>query len=204
MCRGATIEKCVEMLTDRLSLLWGGFSLAMGPTTEKITPKASKEQIVNFFLTMCKSFVHPLVFIRLLQHRLAQPDPDSVFDWSAQPKASSPSIKATAASTIPSAQLSVFKVIGRWMEAYPEDFVKYPLLQSEVDHVISRLKSVRGAYLPHTHRLKSLLQDVKRPHCDNSLADISEEEKREPHHENLFRLVGLPSCINFLHVHTYL
>ena len=127
------------MLTDKLSLLWGGFSLAIGPlspSTEKITPKATKEQTVNFFLTMYKTFVHPLVFVRLLRHRLAHPDTENLFDWSAEDKSSSsPSTKTTPTSFIPPEQLNVFKLIGRWMEAHPEDFVKYPLLQSEVEQV---------------------------------------------------------------------
>ena len=180
------------MLTAKLSLLWGGFSLTVGPlspTSEKITPKASKEQIINFFLTMYKSFVHPLVFMRLLRHRLAHPDPESLFDWSVEVKTSSPNAKTTPTSFIPPEQLNVFKLIGRWMEAHPEDFVKYPLLQSEVEQVISRLRSVRGTYLPHTHRLKYLLQDVNRPPSDTAVTDII-EEKRDPHHENLYKLVS--------------
>ena len=189
--RGATMEKCVEMLTDKLSLLWGGFTLSVGPlspTADKAEPKASKEQIVNFFLTMYKTFIHPLVFVRLLRHRLAWPDPDNLFDWSIESNSSSPNIKATPTQIIPPEQLNVFKLIGRWMESYAEDFVKYPLLQVEVEQVVSRLRSVRGAYLSHTHRLRSLLQDVDRPLNESSVADVT-EEKREPHHENLFKLV---------------
>lgn len=139
--RGATIEKCAEMLTGNVSLLWGGFSLTIGPlspSSDKITPKATKEQIINFFLTMYKSFIHPLVFVRLLRHRLAHPDPECLFDWSIEDKSSSsssPNAKTTPTSFIPPEQLNVFKLIGRWMEAHPEDFIKYPLLQVEVEQV---------------------------------------------------------------------
>ena len=179
------------MLTYKQSLLWGGFSLAIGPLSsaaEKIN-KASNEQIINFFLTMYKSFIHPLVFVRLLRHRLAVPGSESVFDWSVDMSSNSPDIKATPMPVIPPEQLNVFKLIGCWMESYPEDFVKYPLLQTEVEHVISRLRCVRGVYLPHTHRLKSLLQDVNRPQSESAVTDIV-EEKREPHHENLYKLVS--------------
>ena len=129
------------MLTGKLSLLWGGFSLTIGPlstSTDKITPKATKEQIINFFLTMYKSFIHPLVFVRLLRHRLAHPDPEGLFDWSIEDKSSSsssPNAKTTPTSFIPPEQLNVFKLIGRWMEACPDDFIKYPLLQVEVEQV---------------------------------------------------------------------
>ena len=194
--RGATIEKCAEMLTGKLSLLWGGFTLPIGPLSpsmEKVPPKATKEQIINFFLTMCKSFVHPLIFLRLLRHRLAHPDPENLFDWSTEMKSGSPSPKTTPTSFIPSEQLNVFKVIGRWLEAYPEDFVKYPLLQSEVEEIITRLHPVRGAYLPHTHRLKSLLQDINRPPGETAVTGNS-EEKRKPHHENLYKLVSCSQC----------
>ena len=47
---------------------------------------------------------------------------------------------------------------------------------------------MRGAYLPHTHRLKSLLQDVNRSPSEAAATDII-EEKRDPHHENLYKLV---------------
>ena len=182
------------MLTDKQSMLWGGFSLAMGPlssATDKIKTKASKEQIINFFLTMYKTFVHPLVFVRLLRHRLSLPDPEALFDWATKPKiSSSPTIKQTLATFVPPEQLNVFKLIGWWMESHPEDFVKYPDLQLEVEQVTLRLRSVRGAYLLHTHRLKSLLQDVNRPPNESTVADMS-EEKRSPHHENLYKLVSL-------------
>ena len=191
-CRGATIEKCVEMLTDKLLMLWGGFSLAMGPLSsaaDKINTKASKEQIISFFLTMYKTFVHPLIFVRLLRHRLSMPDPETLFDWSTKVKTNSPTIKPTVITSIPPEQLNVFKLISWWMESFPEDFVKYADLQLEVEQVILRLRSVRGAYLPHTHRLKSLLQDVNRPPNEGVVADVS-DEKRAPHHENLFKLVS--------------
>ena len=181
------------MLTGNLPLLWGGFSLTVGPlspTTEKITPKASREQIVNFFLTMYKSFVHPLIFVRLLRHRLAHPDPENLFDWSVELKTSSPSTKTSSTSFIPAEQLNVFKLIGHWIEACPEDFVEYPSLQSEMEHIVARLRSVRGAYLPHTHRIRSLLQDANRAPSDSAVADVT-EEKRQPHHENLYKLVSV-------------
>ena len=181
------------MLTDKQLMLWGGFSLAMGPlssATDKIKTKASKEQIINFFLTMYKTFVHPLVFVRLLRHRLSMPDPEALFDWSTKAQESSPTIKQTVATFVPLEQLNVFKLIGWWMESHPEDFVKYPDLQLEAEQMTLRLRAVRGAYLPHTHRLKSLLQDVNRPQNESMVADAG-EEKRAPHHDNLYKLVSL-------------
>jgi hypothetical protein len=88
---------------------------------------------------MYKSFVHPLIFVRLLRHRLAHPDPENLFDWSIEEKSnsSSPNAKTTPTSFIPPEQLNVFKLIGRWMESHPEDFIKYPLLQVEVEQVSS-------------------------------------------------------------------
>lgn len=123
-----------------------------GPTLH-----ASKDQILQFFLTTFKSFVHPLVLTRLLLHRLSSPpgkgeDSSDLFDWSRQdPAPLSPTIHLVS---VPGVQLSVLNVIGRWLELYPDDFLTYPHVRQEVDKVVSRLKLVRGSYIPHTHRLR--------------------------------------------------
>ena len=182
--RGATIEKCVELLTSDPSKLWGGFSLVMGPhphvtptnsaSNGHSTPRgskgdlsdpslhASKDQVIQFFLTMYKSFVHPLILARLLLHRLSSDDQLNLFDWSNDISALSPTAHMVS---IPPIQLSVLNLIGRWLELYSEDFCSFSSLRGEIDRVVSRLKLVRGSYIPHTHRLRYVHACVQHAAC---------------------------------------
>ena len=177
--RGATIEKCVEFLTDSVSHLWGGFSLKSGPRSHgnELSRRATKQQITTFFLTCYQTFVHPLILARLLCHRLATPCSQNPFDWSASPEKNS----FSHADSIPAHQLATLKVIGRWLEEVPDDFLTHPQLsvslggrgvvsmatqisalsgirafsslpQSEMSGVIQRLKLARGPYSTHCHR----------------------------------------------------
>ena len=124
--RGATIEKCVEFLTESVSHLWGGFSLKSGPHSpgNELAKRATKQQIATFFLTCYQSFMHPLILIRLLLHRLAMPCSQNPFDWSVNPdKGSVPSFAHT--DSIPAHQSATLKVIGRWLEDFSDDFVQH-------------------------------------------------------------------------------
>ena len=155
--RGATIEKCVDLLTSDISKLWGGFSLVVGPHPSKKDPlapslHASKDQVLQFFLTTYKSFVHSLILVRLLLHRLScAKDSLNLFNWSKKIT----SISSTSQPvSVPSVQSNVLNLIGRWMELHADDFTQCPLLKEQLERVISRLKLVRGPYIPHTHRLR--------------------------------------------------
>ena len=127
--RGATVEKCVEFLTESISHLWGGFSLKSGPRSpgNELMKRATKQQIMTFFLTSYQSFMHPLIFIRLLLHRLATPCSQNPFDWSVNSdKCSVPSFPHV--DTMPPHQTATLNVIGRWLEDHPDDFITYPQL----------------------------------------------------------------------------
>ena len=146
----------MDLLTSDPAKLWGGFSLVGGPHSSKKDAsgpslQASKDQVFQFFLTMYKSFVHPLILMRLLLHRLCSQDPLNLFDWSGKPM-SVPS--ASQPVSIPPTQASVLNLIGRWLELHGDDFTEYPFLRQELEKVILRLKLVRGPYIPHTHRLR--------------------------------------------------
>ena len=73
--RGASIEQLVHILTNNYLLLWGGVELvskekwmvAMGiPSEEQLL----EEIIIDFFLTTYRSFVEPIILLRLLLHWL--------------------------------------------------------------------------------------------------------------------------------------
>ena len=173
--RGATIEKCLEFLTESISHLWGGFSLKSGPRNpgnESIT-RATKHQITTFFLTCYQSFMHPLIFIRLLLHRLATPCLQNPFDWSLIPEKRGSVPSYSHVDSIPPHQSATLKVIGRWLEDHPDDFLNHPQLivsltssslyshsppslplsQDDISRVVHRLKLARGPYITHSHRL---------------------------------------------------
>ena len=143
----------MELLTNDLSKLWGGFSLVVGPhpSKEGPAPHASKDQVLQFFLTTYKSFVHPLILMRLLLHRLSSGDSLNLFNWSKKVTSISSSSQPVS---VPPTQSNVLNLIGRWLELYSEDFAEFHLLKAELEKVVSRLKLVRGPYIPHTHRLR--------------------------------------------------
>lgn len=63
------------MLTNNYLLLWGGaefgnkekLMVAMGVSSEQ---HLLEEIIIDFFLTTYRSFMEPVIFLRLLLHRL--------------------------------------------------------------------------------------------------------------------------------------
>lgn len=73
-CRGTSIEQLVQMLTNNYLLLWGGVELgskdkwmvAMGISSEE---QLLEEIIIDFVLTTYRSFMEPIIFLRLLLHR---------------------------------------------------------------------------------------------------------------------------------------
>ena len=127
--------------------------------------------------------MHPLIFIRLLLHRLNDiHDPQNPFNWSNED-----GVKPVPHTvSIPPTQMNVLNLFAKWLEAFPDDFTTTPQIQPVIMQVIERLKLAKGQFIPHTHRLKSLLLDTTRPRT-SSLA--GEETKRVPHHENLYNLV---------------
>ena len=190
----------MEFITGDLSQLWGGFHLSIGhapsPTDDRpLTPKATKEQIINFFFTMYQSFVRPIILMRLLLHRLAAPrHPQNPFNWCLPTETSTlPHSPQHIGYTVPPTQMAVLTLIGRWLDSFPDDFQDYYELQTEVKKVIKRLRLTRGPFIPHTHRLRSLMQDLSRPRTETQSLGV-EEELRIPHHENLYQLVCVCVC----------
>ncbi len=180
--------------------LWGGFHLSTGPSpspTENhtLSPKATKEQIINFFLTTYQSFVRPIILMRLFLHRLATPKhPQNPFNWCLPTEVSTlPHSPHHVGYSIPSTQMSVLALVGHWLESFPDDFVDFSELQVEVNKVVKRLRLTRGPFIPHTHRLRSLLQDLSRPRNERHGAS-TEEDMRVPHHDNLYQLVSGCQC----------
>ena len=200
----------MEFITSNdVSQLWGGFNLSNGlqsPTgVQHFTPKATKEQTIIFFLTTYQSFVRPIIFMRLLLHRLAAPrHPQNPFNWCLPSETSTlPSSPHHTGFSIPATQMTVLNLIGRWLESFPDDFIDYSELQSEVNRVIKRLRLTRGPFIPHTHRLRSLMQDLARPRSNRQSGTEDEEQTRVPHHDNLYQLVSREYGVHSILVTVY-
>ncbi len=170
----------MEFISGDVTQLWGGVAL---------TSKATKEQIINFFLTIYQSFLRPIILIRLLLHRLSTPNNDgNPFNWSNE------SSHVTSYTILPT-HMAVLTLIGRWLESFPDDFICFPELLTEIDKVVKRVKLTRGPFIPHAHRLRSLVADVSRP---RSKLTNNEIDNRNPHHNNLYTLVSLYSIVQFI------
>ena len=63
--RGLTVEACIELLTSNTKELWGG--IALRDTASGL--HLSREKTIDFFLMTYRSFLHPLLLMRLLLHR---------------------------------------------------------------------------------------------------------------------------------------
>lgn len=134
--------------------------------------------------------------MRLLLHRLATPrHPQNPFNWCLPTETSTlPHSPQHIGYTIPSTQMSVLALIGHWLESFPDDFLDFSELQPEVNKVVKRLRLTRGPFIPHTHRLRSLMQDLGRPRNEKHSTSV-EEELRVPHHDNLYQLVSVCGCV---------
>ena len=65
LSRGLTMEASIELLTSSTRELWGGITLRDTESGLHL----SREKTTDFFLTTYRSFLHPLILMRLLLHR---------------------------------------------------------------------------------------------------------------------------------------
>jgi len=73
--RGATVERLVELLTNNYRLLWEGVDISNKEKWREVMGAISEQElllltVIDFCLTMYRSFVEPIIFLRLLLHRL--------------------------------------------------------------------------------------------------------------------------------------
>jgi len=73
--RGATVERLVELLTNNYRLLWEGVELYNKDKWKEVMGAISEQElllltVIDFCLTTYHSFVEPIIFLRLLLHRL--------------------------------------------------------------------------------------------------------------------------------------
>ena len=62
---GISLERTVSFLATSTRMLWGGLTLSGSSLGHRI----SREKIIDFVLMTYRSFMHPVIFMRLLLHR---------------------------------------------------------------------------------------------------------------------------------------
>ena len=186
--RGTTVENLVLTLTQTkgIYLLWGGAhnlppspsqrkssrhhhhhsSLSGKPSSSKTVP--SENQIVNFILSTYQTFVHPIIFMRLLLHRFHEPaayerfatpkllDVDSVNDGLGGATATG-SGPMEHYAPLPIVHARLMRVWIAWLENYADDFRTFPTLRDELSVLVGPMRSIDGPYAPCASRLEQLL-----------------------------------------------
>ncbi len=62
---GTTLERIVNLLASTPRMLWGGLTLSGTSSGHRI----SRDRTIDFVLMTYRSFMHPIVLMRLLMHR---------------------------------------------------------------------------------------------------------------------------------------
>ena len=195
--RGTTVENLVLTLTQTkgIYLLWGGahnlppspvqrkssrhhhhhhHSTSLGKVSSSAkTSVPSENQIVNFILSTYQTFVHPIIFMRLLLHRFREPaayerfappklmdDGESDDDTGCGGVAGPGSGPMEHYAPLPIVHARLMRVWIAWLEHYADDFRTFPTLRDELSVLIGPMRSIDGPYAPCASRLEQLLAKV--------------------------------------------
>lgn len=165
--RGTTVENLVLTLTKTkdIFLLWGGSNVTPSESSQKKSisrHQASKSrlrsmpteyQIINFILSTYQTYIHPVIFMRLLLHRFREPSPYRQFRSLHEEEDSHMEHYAP----LPVLHARLMRVWIAWLENYPDDFVNFPTLKNELSDLIAPMRCIDGPYSPCANRLDTLL-----------------------------------------------
>jgi hypothetical protein len=177
---GATLEHLVNQLIEEPGVLWNHADIMtsrVGGFPHLHTP--SEREITRFFLVTMRSFVDPLIFLRLLLHRLTSDETFLSFDG-LESEGKSPELSGDV--------LRVLSIIEQWMQDCidghcSDDFIAQPILQKEIANLIQLLKQTKGFYAGTARNMKKLLDNIGKPHTSSFLSVNTE---RIPHHDHLY------------------
>eukprot|EP00111_Clytia_hemisphaerica_P006364 TCONS_00018439-protein len=190
--RGSTVENLVLTLTQPkgIYLLWGGaHNLPPSPnqrkslrhTSSKSRSKTipSENQIINFILSTYQTFVHPIIFMRLLLHRFREPNAYKMFHL-IQDEQQGP---MEHYAPLPIIHARLMRVWICWLENYAQDFVTFPTLKDELSILTNPMRSIDGPYAPCASKLEQLLFKV----ADTASANTNVYRfESESHHNILY------------------
>lgn len=127
---------------------------------------------MNFILSTYQTFVHPIIFMRLLLHRFREPaayerfappkfmsdgDSDDGVDYGVVTPGSGP---MEHYAPLPIVHGRLMRVWIVWLEHYADDFRTFPTLCDELAVLIGPMRSIDGPYAPCASRLEQLLAKV--------------------------------------------
>ncbi|KAL5502434.1 hypothetical protein EMCRGX_G009205 [Ephydatia muelleri] len=167
--RGASLEKLVELLTDTISELWGGFLMRPSSPPYQGDPPSS---------TPSSSSASSSI-------RLHSTDPGAPFNWASRyekpgsqdgssPSSSSPLPPTSAPFTIPPIRSKVMTFLGRWLETPGwGEFRESGQFQEQLGVLVQRLRIGAGKH-------KEIAEGV--------VSQLEQRRQTTPHHEHLYEL----------------
>ena len=190
--RGCTIENLVLTLTNDINLLWDGSSSSHGKDRKESSRSGGKSRskntpseyhITNFILSTLQTFVHPVIFMRLLLHRFHDPEAYKLFLAIQDPEESmveAPHMEHFA--PLPVLHARIMRILITWLENYPNDFVTFPIIRLEVEKLIGPMKVIDGPYAPCAQKLEELFGKL----CEVTVSHSVYHVEFEGHHNHLY------------------
>lgn len=190
--RGTTIENLILTLTNDISLLWSGNSATTQIGSEKKCARnnvnksrnkgsLNEYQVMNFVLSTLQTYVHPIIFMRLLLHRFRETNVFKLF-LNLNEDCEIPHMEHYA--PLPVLHARLMRLWKCWLENYPNDFIMFPAIKAELALLIPPMKIIDGPYALCAHLLESLLNKLKEISIYSSMYHI----EYEGHHNSLYEI----------------
>ena len=197
--RGTTVENLVLTLTKDVHLLWGGASITPPSPNEKKpnvrngnskvrskTLQPTEHQIINFILGTYQTFIHPIIFMRLLLHCFREPDSYKNFS-NLSAECENPHMEHYA--PLPVLHARIMRIWIAWLENYPNDFVDYPTMRTELSELIAPMKLIDGPYAPCASRLEILLSKAMEGPVHGSMYRLESESHHNVLYEQCYKAI---------------
>jgi len=197
--RGTTVEHLILTLTTTkdIYLLWGGaHNLPPSPNQRKNNSRhpssksrskfvPSENQIVNFILSIYQTFVHPIIFMRLLLHRFREPTAYSAFT-SIEEDIHAP---MEHYAPLPIVHARLMRVWIGWLENHADDFVTFPVLRDELSVLIGPMRSIDGPYTPCANKIDQLLMKSAERSSDINVYNFESESHHNILYERCYKAI---------------
>ena len=196
--RGTTVEHLILTLTTTkdIYLLWGGaHNLPPSPNQRKSNSRhsssksrskfvpPSENQIVNFILSIYQTFVHPIIFMRLLLHRFREPNAYQPFTSIEEDT----HVPMEHYAPLPIIHARLMRVWIGWLENYADDFVTFPILRDELSVLIVPMRSIDGPYTPCANKIEQLLMKSVDPSSDMNVYNFESESNHNILYEQCYK-----------------
>ena len=174
--RGTSVENLVLTLTTNIEILWGGIGC---PAKNKVRVRSNpnENQIIDFVIKMYQTFVHPVIFMRLLLHRFREPKAYAAFV-----NLNHTNTTMEHYAPLPIIHARLVRIWIAWLESELEDFKIYPIIREELFELIVPMKIIDGPYAPCAEYLERLLSTSLESFYTKNVYRYPPEN----HHNNLY------------------